>query len=204
MTRGKTAIHFLTAIILVVLAIVLFCFASGKLTFDRVLKDNGKYDKGAITAFMLPLTLVILGFAGLIVAINDGLFMDWLTSAGVIALFGIVGGIFFGWYRLGAVLMAGVYFLWWGIASIKYFISCWWDLSAWQNIIVALFRLVMAGMFLMIVVFVLSAPGAMAEVGVSTYTPDLAVNAKWAGLFCIGSAVGLFVEGILWCRVCDY
>ncbi len=204
MTRGKTAIHFLTAIVLIVLAIVLFNFASGKLTFDKIPKENGKYERGAIVAFMLPLTLVILGFAGLIVALNDGLFMDWLQSAGVILLFGVVGGMIIGWYKLGAVLMAGVYFLWWGIASIKYFIRSWWDLSAWQNIVVALFRLLMAGMFLMIVIFVLSAPTLDVQPGVSTYTPDLAVNARWAGLFCIGSAVGLFIEGILWRRVCDY
>ncbi|MBR2988502.1 MAG: hypothetical protein IKC64_02120, partial [Clostridia bacterium] len=94
MEKKKTIIHFLTAIVFVILAIQLFKIASGEATTDRFRNPDGSFDYGPVLAIYIPFLLCIVMLAALIVALQDGEFFAWLGSLGAIAIIALGGFIF--------------------------------------------------------------------------------------------------------------
>ena len=201
MTKRKTIVHFLTAIPLVILGLNMFKIASGEISFDLHILEDGARDMTAPQSIVLPLMIAILGFAGLITILNYGEFLDWAKAAGVILLIGGIGC--FTLYNVAIFLLAGLYCLWWGIASVKGLFQTLSDQEGWEGLVMAIFRIVMAVMFFMVFMVGINTPGMyFPESG--SLTEGLANWSTWAGIFCFASAVGLVVEALIWRRVCDY
>lgn len=192
MERRKTLVHFLGAIFLVIFAVVLFKIKSGDIIMAHTPKADGSYDYSGLIKLTITFTLCILAFAGLITVLNDGEFMAWLSSAGIIVAFGVVGVIFDIGMITGA-LIAGVYCLWWSIASIKSLIANWDSYMPCK--IMAICRVVLAVMLGFFVLVWLSIPVGLEPVS-GVYT--------WAGVLSIIGAVAMFIEGCIWFKYCDY
>ena len=202
MTKQKTLVHFITAIVFVIFGITLFRIASGELSLDYALKESGAQDRSTLTAFVIPFVLCILSLAGLICILQDAdSWLPWLESAGAILAISVIG--YFIHYSGMVVLLAGIYFLWWAIASIRNLISIWYDLETWENWVLLVARLlIVATLFLTVCVAIHMPNVPLPETG--GLTPTLKTNCTWAGILAIATAVGLVFEGILWRRNCDY
>jgi hypothetical protein len=201
MTRGKTVVHFLTAGCFIFLAIMLFRLANGKIDLAPYIRPEGGQRYKGFAALAWPLALTILCLAGMITTLNDGLFSEWAPAAGVILLL-MLGGYWFGMARGVMMLVAGIYFIWWAIAGIKSLIASWYDLEIWQNMILAIARILIAATLLLVVITLFYLPMVHADSYV--LSAEAIKFSKWAGIAGIATGALVFFEGVLWARYCDY
>lgn len=202
MTKGKTVVHFLAAGCFVFLAIMLFRLANGKIDLAPVVLEGGAQRYKGFAALAWPLTMTILCLAGLITTLNDGLFSEWAPAAGVILLLQ-VGGYWFGMSRGMMILVTGIYFIWWAIAGIKSLIASWYDLYIWQNLILAIARILIAATLFLVAVTLMNLP-MVHDTNGYVLTETALDCAKWAGIASIAAGGFVFFEGVLWARYCDY
>ena len=197
MDRKKTIVHFLTAIAFVIFAIQMFQIASGTATTDRFPNPDGSYDYSSVLALYAPFLLCIVALAGLIVALQDGEWGAWLGSLGAIAIIAL-GGYFLDMMNVAAVLIGGVYTIWWAIVAFKT-LAYHWDSFYWENKVLAVVRLLIAVALASFVLVWLTLPLEFDIVqDMSQTIPFCACG----GALAIAAAVGLAIEGILWIR-CD-
>lgn len=199
MEKKKTIVHFLAAIAFVVFALALFKIASGEATTDRFPNPDGSYDYGPVLKLFIPFDICIVMLAGIITALQDGEFGAWLGSLGAIALISVVG-VLFDFMSLAAVLIGGVYVIWWGIVAVKS-LAANWNSFYWENKVLAIVRTLVAAT---LVAFVLVWVKLPLEFDVVQDMSQVIPFCSWAGGLAIATAVGLVVEGALWIKCCSY
>ena len=143
--------------------------------------------------------LSIAGLAAMITVLNEGEFGAWLGAVGVIAGFGLVGFLL-NLMNIAALLLGGVYALWWSIAAIKN-LGANWDSFEWENRVLAVTRLLIAVALVLSVFVWINLP---LEFGVAQDMTQVMPLCGWAGGLAIAAAAGTFLEGVLWVRYCSY
>ena len=200
MEKKHTLVHFLTAVALVVFAINMFKIASGETTVVWIKQADGSYSQDGLLSLIIPFTLVILGLAGMIVILNEGEFLEWLPSAGI-----IVGIMFFttlfGFSLLGVVIVGGLYCVWWGIATFKTLRVAFCEDDYWENKLMSALRIpTVAFLALFLIAYGSFPAGAIREFDITPYVSIC----NWSAIIAIVAAVCLVVEAIMWIRYCDY
>ena len=194
MEKKHTIAHFFTAIVFVIFAIALLKISSGAATTDRF-----KNDYGPVLALYIPFLLCIVGLAGIITVLQEGEFLDWLKSVGVIALIGLAGFIFDG-MQWAAALVGGLYAVYWTIVALRSLANNW-DAYEWENKLLALARVLIAAALVLAVVVWVQLP---VERDVTQDMSSVTTICGWAGGVAIAAAVCVFIEGVLWIKYADY
>ena len=200
MEKKHTIVHFLTAIALVILAINLFKVASGETSVVWVKQPDGAYTQDGLLSLVIPFTIIILCLAGLIVILNEGEFLEWLPAAGV-----IVGIMFFttlfGFSLLGVVVVGGLYFIWWAIATFKSLKYAFFEDDYWESKLMSACRIPIVVFLALFVIAYGSFPaGAIREFDITPYVSIC----NWAAIVALIAAVCTVVEAIMWIRYCEY
>lgn len=194
--KKKTVVHILGAIFLVWFAIVMFRVASGSISMLLPFKENGAVDFSNRFKLLIPYALCMVVFAGLIVILNDGEFMEWLPSAGIIL--GLTfGGALIGFYKYICVLLSLVYAVWWLIASFRNLKSAW-DGPAF---IMALCRICLTAAICGFVLGWAAVPTESVEIVAGSAQ---AQSFTIAGILALVGAGGLVGEAFLWIKYCEY
>ncbi len=199
MEKKKTIAHFLAAIAFVVFAIALFKISSGEATTDRFPNPDGSYDYSSVLKLFIPFNICIVMLAAIITALQDGEFGAWLGAFGAITLIAVVG-CFLDLMSIAAVLVGGVYVIWWGIVAVKS-LAAHWNSFYWENKLLAIVRTLVAATLVMFVIVWLMLP---LEFDVVQDMTQVMPICGWAGGLAIATAVGLVVEGALWIKYCSY
>lgn len=200
MDRSKTFVHFLAAIAFIAMAIVLFSIAGGSISMERVQKENGAYTFGGSLPFSITFSICLILLAAIITVLQEGEFMDWLPSCGVIVLISGVS-LLFGFSMFAGVVLGGLYTVWWLIASIKTLRASWGYNGFFADALLALCRFVLTG-----ALFTLVMAWGMLPVSIGS-VPDMEVISRYGTIAGVGSilaAVALCVEGGLWIKYSDY
>ena len=101
---------------------------------------------------------------------------------------------------IAAVLVGGVYVIWWGIVAVKS-LAAHWNSFYWENKLLAIVRTLVAATLVMFVIVWLMLP---LEFDVVQDMTQVMPICGWAGGLAIATAVGLVVEGALWIKYCSY
>ncbi|MBQ9103627.1 MAG: hypothetical protein IJY57_00890 [Clostridia bacterium] len=185
MTKAKTLVHFLTAIALIIFGVVLFKIKSGDISMVKTQNADGSFDYSGLIKLVLTFSLCVLGFAGLITVLNDGEWGAWLGSAGVIVGVGAVG-VLFDIAIITGTAIAGLYFVWWIIASVRCLRATWGGYT--EDKIMAVCRFILALAMGTFVLVFMTLPDTAEVSGVYTL----------AGIASIVGAVAVAIEGIVW------
>lgn len=199
MEKKKTIVHFLTAAAFVVFALALFKISSGEANTDRFPNPDGSYDYSSVLKLYIPFNICIVMLAAMITALQDGEFGAWLGALGAIAVIAVVG-CFLDLMGIAAVLVGGVYVIWWGIVAVKT-LAAHWDSFYWENKVLAIVRTLLAASLVLFVIVWMSLP---LEFDVVQDMSQVMPICGWAGGLAIATAVGLVVEGALWIKHCSY
>ena len=197
MDKKKTLVHFLAAAAMVFMAFTLFGIAGGSISMQPTKNEDGSFSYDGLVRLLFAFDLCILTFAGLIVILNDGMFTEWLPSAGIIVGLTLVG-FFLSFSPIIGFILSGLYGIWWLIASIRSLAASWGENSSAASVLMAICRIVMAITLL-------------SFLGIWALLPDTAVVAKEVvevytgiGILAIAAAVALCIEGFIWLKYCDY
>lgn len=199
MEKKKTIVHFLGAIIFIVFAVMLFNVANGTISMERPKNPDGSFDYSGLLSLAIPFNLCIIALAGLITVLNEGEFHAWLVSSGVILVVAVVG-FFLDIMKITGIVIAGLYSIWWMIASVRGLRATWGN-GFWVDRIMAVGRFMVA---VTLVFFVLTWVFIPVELGVPVDMSVASGICTWAGVLSLVSAVALFVEGVIWVKYCDY
>ena len=199
MEKKHTIVHFLAAAALVAFAVALFNIASGVATTDRFPNPDGSYDYGPVLAIFIPFDLCIIAFAGLITVLHGGEFGAWLGSVGAIVVISLIA-YFLNMMSIAAVLIGGVYSIWWGISAVRN-LAEHWDSFYWENKLLAVCRVLIAIALVLSVCVWFVLP---VEFDVVQDMSQAMPICGWAGGFAIAAAVALAIEGLLWIKYADY
>ena len=201
MERRHTIVHFLAAAALIAFAVVLFCVAGGSISMARPQNPDGSFDYSPLFALMIPFALCIISFAGLITVLQEGEFTAWLSSTGVIILLAFIGFIFDA-VPAFAIILGGLYAVWWTVAGVRSLISSWGYDGFWASAIMALARLLLAAALVSFVFVWTSTP---TDIGApNVMTADAISTCIWSGVISIAAAIGMIAEAVLWIIYCEY
>lgn len=197
MDKKKTLVHFLAAAAMVFMALTLFGIAGGSISMQPTKNEDGSYSYDGLVRLLFAFDLCLLAFAGLIVILNDGMFSEWLPSAGIIVGLTVVGFLLMFSPIIGFIL-SGLYGIWWLIASIRSLAASWGENSSGASVLMAICRVVMAVALLSFLGIwgLLPDTAVVAEATVSVYNGIAVLS--------IVAAVALCIEGFIWLKYCDY
>lgn len=202
MEKKKTIAHFFGVIAMIAFAVTLFQIASGKISLVETQRPDGSFDKTGILKLVIAFSVAIMALAALITVLQDGEFMAWLGSVAVIAIIAAVG-FFLGISVITGALVAGLYAIWWLIASLRHVSTLWHEDAWWASRLMALCRILIALAVCVFVVVWLMLPSATIPITDPSQVTIVKVYTV-GGVAAIVAAVALFIEAVLWIKFCEY
>ena len=196
MEKKNTIVHFLCAVALICFAVILFKIANGSISMNRIQNEDGSFEPGGLLPLMLGFNACIIGLGGLITILQEGEFVEWVKSCGVILGFALVG-FMFDITSITELLIGGIYAVWWAIASIRSLIESWGENGFTLSRIIAVCRILTALALISFIPVWIFVP--------SSYLPvdnmrSIIAICNVSGILTLLSAVGAITEGIIWLK----
>lgn len=197
--KKQSIVYILGAIAFVILGVNLLKVYDGTASIAISHNPNGSLNIMGILNISVPFYVLILCLCGILVILQDGEFLEWLPSAGVILVIALISHVLIFLVGIGGFITCGLYALVWVIGSVK---GLWESLfDSWETLLIALCRVVVAvALVALFIVWV----NFDYETGIDLLNPNETNIFLWGGILSIAGAVALVGESFLWMRELDY